>query len=49
MVQDLGHFDFLAQNRKMQDLWSIVGIHHYGRRKNAQRKEKEDMTACLAF
>lgn len=40
MVQDLGHFDFLARNRKMQDPWSSVELTINGRRK--KEKEKED-------
>lgn len=47
MVQDLGHFGFLAQDRKMEYQWSIVGIDHYGRRKKAQRKTERSHD-CLS-
>lgn len=47
MVQDLGHFGFLAQNGNVEEQGSLVGLAIIGERKKPQRKE-EGRHVCLA-
>lgn len=43
MIQDLGHFGFLAQNGNVEEQGSVVGLTYIAEGKKPQRKEEEDM------